>query len=108
MPGHSLDEWDPRRGRGGRPYERLKKVIYAREICWLCGKPVNYDVPPRHPLAPSVDHVIPLHPADGSPGGHPTAIENAQLAHYGCNSARGNGSRRPDATEQPRPKSRNY
>lgn len=99
----SGDEWNPNRGRGGRPFERLKKVIYAREICWLCGKPVRYDVGPRHPLAPSVDHLIPL-----SKGGHPTAIENAELAHYGCNSARGNGSNRPDATEKQRPKSRNY
>lgn len=100
-----LDEWNPKRGRGGRPYERLKKEIYKRVICWICGKPVDYTVPPRHPMAPSVDHRVPLHPPDGSPGGHPTDPRNAELAHYGCNSRRGNG--RPSATVQ-RPRSRDY
>lgn len=97
-----LDEWDPKRGRGGRPYERLKKLIYQREVCWICGKPCQYDVGPRHPMAPSVDHRIPL-----KHGGHPTAVENAELAHYGCNSSRKDG--RPDAVKVfHRPRSRDY
>lgn len=95
-----LDEWNPRRGRGGRPYERLKKIIYPRVICWICGKPVDYTVHPRHPQAPSVDHRMPL-----ARGGHPTDPGNAELAHYGCNSARGAG--RPSATVE-RPRSRDY
>lgn len=79
-----LDEWDPRRGRSGRPIRRLRQIVYAREICWLCGKPVDYTVPKRHPQAPSLDHRVPL-----SRGGHPTDLGNAELAHYGCNSSRG-------------------
>lgn len=33
-----------------------------------------------HPLAPCVDHIVPI-----SKGGHPSDIENLQLAHWGCN-----------------------
>lgn len=95
-----LDEWDPKRGRGGRPWARIKKLIYAREICWLCGKPVDYTVPARSPMAPSVDHRDPL-----SLGGHPTDLQGLELAHYGCNSRRGKG--RPSATVY-RPRSRDY
>jgi 5-methylcytosine-specific restriction endonuclease McrA len=68
--------------RSGAEYERNKKLVYAREICWLCGKPVRYDVGPRHPLAPSLDH---RHPVIRGGTNH---IDNCELAHYGCNSAR--------------------
>lgn len=98
----TLDEWDPKRGRAGRPYEELKKMIYAREVCWICGGSVRYDLGPRHPLAPSVDHLVPL-----SLGGHPLDPQNAELAHYGCNSRRGNGTRQRYAAEK-RPRSRDY
>lgn len=96
-----LDEYDPKRGRSGRPYERLKKEIYVRVYCEICGKPCRYDLGPRHPLAPSVDHIIPL-----SMGGHPTAVGNARLVHYGCNSSRGNGTRGTKSATRPR--SRDY
>lgn len=99
-----LDEWDPSRGRGGRPYERLKQQVFAEEThCWICGEYVDQTLPPRTPMSRSVDHVVPLDPRFG---GHPTARENARLAHYGCNSRRGNGTRGTKSATRPR--SRDY
>ena len=93
-------ELDPKRGRGGRPWERIKVLIYSREICWICGQPVRYDVPGNDPLAPSVDHRTPL-----SLGGHPTDFNNLELAHRSCNSSRGAGRA---TAKMHRPRSRDY
>lgn len=94
-----LDEWDPRRGRSGRPYDRLKARLFVEgAVCWLCGKPIVFGLRRNHPLGPSVDHLVPL-----SQGGHPTSPENAAIAHYGCNSRRGAGTRSAE-----RPRSRDY
>lgn len=52
--------------------------------CHLCGKKISKRFRGTHPLAPSVDHVIPL-----SKGGlH--VYENCRAAHFGCNSAKCN------------------
>jgi 5-methylcytosine-specific restriction endonuclease McrA len=55
-------------------------------MCWLCGLPVRYDLGPRHTLAPTVDHVIEVdrHEVD------PFDTRLWRLAHFGCNSTRGN------------------
>ncbi len=65
-------------------YERNRKTVFAsQEICGICGKPVDKSLKPPHPLAPCVDHIIPI-----AKGGHPTALENLQLAHWSCNRAK--------------------
>lgn len=54
--------------------------------CWLCGKPIDYDLPSDHPDAWSLDHAHPvserldlaLDPANFRP------------AHLDCNKRRGN------------------
>jgi 5-methylcytosine-specific restriction endonuclease McrA len=53
-------------------------------LCWICHQPMKLGTRPCHPLAPSVDHVVPL-----SKGGknHPS---NKLLAHVRCNGRRGN------------------
>ncbi|TQL58541.1 HNH endonuclease [Rarobacter faecitabidus] len=91
-----LDEWDPRRGRQGRPWRRLvAQVCPPGSLCEVpaCRKPTReiiFGLRPRHPLGPSVDHIVPL-----EDGGHPTALWNLRPAHYGCNSARANSPRLP-------------
>jgi 5-methylcytosine-specific restriction endonuclease McrA len=59
--------------------------IYERDgwRCQLCHKSVVRTAKVPHPKAPTLDHIIPL-----SAGGRhePT---NVQLAHFGCNHARG-------------------
>ena len=62
-------------------FERAKKKIYATQtVCGICGRPVDFDMKYPHPLSPCIDHIIPV-----SKGGHPSDIENLQLAHWFCN-----------------------
>ena len=76
---------------------RLQAWVYATYThCWRCGDPVDMTLRqanPRHPKAPSVDHAI-------ARRWRPDLVfdrANARLAHYGCNSAYGDGvSRRPE------------
>lgn len=75
------------RGRRGRPWRRLQAQVFATEThCHLCGEWVNQTLPPRHPEARSIDHLIPL-----AHGGDPLARHNARLAHLGCNARKGAG-----------------
>jgi 5-methylcytosine-specific restriction endonuclease McrA len=68
-------------GRHRGPYERAKKRIYrTQEVCGICGKPVDKSLRYPHPLAPCIDHIVPI-----AKGGHPSDIGNLQLAHWTCN-----------------------
>lgn len=76
------------KGRAGRPFRRARaQVLRSATHCWICGGLLDFAAPPRTPMAPSVDHVVPL-----SRGGHPTRRDGLRPAHYGCNSRRGNGT----------------
>ncbi len=71
------DKDGPHRGQ----FEKNKKRIYATQtVCAICGKPVDFSLKYPHPLSPTIDHIIPL-----SKGGHPSDIDNLQLAHRTCN-----------------------
>ncbi len=62
-------------------YEKnRKKVLATQNICGICGKPVDKKIKPPAPLSPCIDHIIPI-----AKGGHPSDIENLQLAHWVCN-----------------------
>ena len=62
-------------------FERNKKKIYATQsVCGICGMPVDFTVKYPHPLSPCIDHIIPI-----AKGGHPSDIDNLQLAHWICN-----------------------
>lgn len=62
-------------------FDRNKKKIYATQrVCGICGKPVEFDKKYPHPLSPCIDHIVPI-----ARGGHPSDIENLQLAHWTCN-----------------------
>jgi 5-methylcytosine-specific restriction endonuclease McrA len=52
--------------------------------CGLCGESVPMTAKVPAPLAPTVDHIVPL-----SKGGDDTR-GNVQLAHFRCNSVKGN------------------
>ena len=67
-------------------FERNKRKIMASEtICGICGQPVDKKLKYPHPMAPCIDHIIPI---DRS--GHPSDISNLQLAHWKCNRAKAN------------------
>lgn len=69
------------------PTRVIRAKVYERDqwTCQLCSEPVRMDMvhtlgtPKPHPLAPTIDHVIPL--ARG--GTHD--MDNVQTAHFMCN-----------------------
>ncbi|MDR0852362.1 MAG: HNH endonuclease [Clostridiales Family XIII bacterium] len=65
-------------------FEKNKKRIYAGEaVCGICGQPVDKSLRFPHPMSKCVDHIIPI-----NRGGHPSDMENLQLAHLSCNRAK--------------------
>lgn len=70
--------------RKGR--HRIRRVeVFARDgySCWLCDKPTDATAKVPHPLAPTIDHVLPR-----SHGGSDDPA-NLRCAHFICNSRRG-------------------
>lgn len=67
-------------GNRGAYEAARKKILKTQTICGICGKPVDFSYKNPHPLAPTVDHIIPV-----SKGGHPSDLDNLQLAHRCCN-----------------------
>lgn len=62
-------------------FEKNRKRIFATQtVCGICGKPVDFRFKYPHPLSASIDHIIPI-----ARGGHPSDIDNLQLAHWTCN-----------------------
>ena len=62
-------------------YEKNKKIIYATQnTCGICGRQVDFSIKAPNQMAPCIDHIIPV-----AKGGHPSDIDNLQLAHWGCN-----------------------
>lgn len=67
-------------------FERNKKKILATQnVCGICGKPVDKNIPYPHPMSACIDHIIPI-----DKGGHPSDIDNMQLAHMTCNRQKSN------------------
>ena len=67
-------------------YEKARmQILRTHTHCGICGKPVDFSIRPPHPLSPTVDHIVPV-----SLGGHPSDIDNLQLAHRCCNREKSN------------------
>lgn len=65
-------------------YLTNRKIILATQtICAICGKPVDKTLKAPDPMSATVDHIIPV-----AKHGHPSALENLQLAHRACNRAK--------------------
>ena len=71
---------DRQSGHRGAYEKARQKILKTQTICGICGKPVDFSYKYPHPLSPTVDHIIPV-----SKGGHPSDIQNLQLAHRCCN-----------------------
>ena len=62
-------------------FDKNKKRIYATQtVCGICGQLVDFNAKYPHPLSPCIDHIIPI-----AKGGHPSDMDNLQLAHWWCN-----------------------
>ena len=67
-------------------YEKNKKIIFkTQNTCGICGRPVDFSIKTPNPMSAVIDHIIPV-----SKGGHPSDIENLQLAHWTCNRQKSN------------------
>jgi len=64
----------------------VSEVVFERDgwRCQLCGRKVKPDKASPHPMAPVVDHILPL-----SKGGT-HEYRNVQTAHHLCNNRKGN------------------
>ena len=95
--------WRPEKNRPDRDgthrkaFDRNRKIIYATQsFCAICGRPVDFDIKPPDPMAPSIDHIVPI-----AKGGHPSDLANLQLAHLGCNRKKGTRIKDPVDMKQP-------
>lgn len=62
-------------------WERNKKrVLASQDYCGICGQLVDKSLRFPDPMSATVDHIIPV-----AKGGHPTNLNNLQLAHLYCN-----------------------
>lgn len=62
-------------------FEKNKKIILkTKNTCGICGNPVDKSLKYPHPLSPVIDHIVPV-----NKNGHPSDINNLQLAHWQCN-----------------------
>jgi 5-methylcytosine-specific restriction endonuclease McrA len=87
---------NPRQANGHRRRQLRARVLAEEDVCGICGRPVDKDLPHGLPGSPEIDEVVPV-----SRGGSPYDRSNARLAHRLCNQKRGNGmraARRPVAT----------
>ncbi|MCW0993094.1 HNH endonuclease signature motif containing protein [Streptococcus anginosus] len=57
-----------------------KRLLKSSTHCGICGRLVNKKLKYPDPMSPVIDHIVPI-----AKGGHPSAIENLQLAHWQCN-----------------------
>ena len=77
--------------RSSRPWQRARQQVQRTggNICWLCGQPIDYELPVSDPMSFTVDHVQPR-----SLGGAELDPANLRPAHKSCNSSRGDGTRK--------------
>lgn len=80
-----MRDYRPDRQPGNRAaYEAARqKILKTQTVCGICGKPVDLSLKYPHPLSATIDHIVPV-----SKGGHPSDINNLQLAHRCCNRAK--------------------
>lgn len=73
-----------RQGPHRAQFEKNKRrLLRSCNVCGICGKPIDMSLKAPHPMSVCVDHIIPV-----SKGGHPSDIDNLQLAHWSCNRAK--------------------
>lgn len=77
---------NPRVANGHRRRQLRNRVLAEEDVCGICGRPVDKDLPHGTPGSPEVDEIVPV-----SRGGNPFDRSNCRLVHRLCNQRRGNG-----------------
>lgn len=80
---------NPRRFNGTRRTAIRNRWRAIGDPCALCGHPIDYSLPPGHPMSFEVDEIVPV-----SKGGDPLDFANTQPAHRICNQRKGDGSKK--------------
>jgi 5-methylcytosine-specific restriction endonuclease McrA len=77
--------YDPIRNRAKLAIRRLRpKVLECHGMtCYLCTRPIRDDVGYLHPLALTIDHVVPVS------GGGQDSLDNLRPTHRQCNLEKG-------------------
>ena len=73
------------RRRSAKKVKRLRPVVLERygRTCYLCTRPILYGTDSVHPLALTLDHLLPV-----SMGGR-DVVDNLRPAHRACNEDKG-------------------
>ena len=78
---------NPRNSNGSARRALRRRVAAVRAPCWMCGLPIDYELPARHPDSYELDELAPV-----SKGGDPLDPANVAPAHRRCNQWRGDKS----------------
>lgn len=71
-------------GSQRQQFEKNKKTIrLQRDVCQICGLPINYDLKYPDPWSFTADHIVPV-----IYGGR-SDLSNMQAAHFRCNRLKG-------------------
>lgn len=79
--------WRKRVARERRRLERQPELA----VCWLCGDPIDMQLPPLHARAFTLDHVVPI-------ARHGDLHGETRPAHRECNSSRGKGRKKKETS----------
>lgn len=86
-----------RQGPHRAVFERNKRrLLKSGNVCGICGNPIDMSLKAPHPMSPCIDHIVPV-----SRGGHPSDIDNLQLAHMRCNQAKSDRLLRSPGANKP-------
>lgn len=84
---------DQKHRRRVRRSDATVEVVYRRKVyerdgwqCGICHRPLKRDAVVPHPLAATLDHIVPL------AGGGEHSYANVQAAHFRCNSRKSDGA----------------
>lgn len=75
---------DPRKVHGYRRQKLRERVRAEGNPCHICGQPIDYSLPARHPMSYELDEVVPV-----SKGGSHLDYDNCKAAHRICNERKG-------------------
>ena len=78
---------NPRNSNGSARRALRRRVAAMRAPCWMCGLPIDYGLPARHPDSYELDELVPV-----SKGGDPLDPANVAPAHRRCNQWRSDKS----------------
>lgn len=73
------------RNRNGHARRKLRNYVRSLGLpCAICGRPIDYSLPPGHPMGYELDEICPV-----ALGGDPLDKRNVQPAHRICNERKG-------------------